>query len=102
MDNDSEEDSAVDTDDEKAPATPAPSVKRQKTIGGRVTKRVSPRKGKSTDYKKLDDPFITMDSAKDEDGNTVFGEPSGTESEDIYATDGSFMDIGKNATVSIV
>lgn len=101
MDNDSEEDSAVDTDDEKAPATSAPSVKRQKTIGGRVTKRVSPRKGKSTEYKKLDDPFITMDSAKDEDGNNVFGEPSSTESEDTYATDGSFKDIGKNATVSM-
>ena len=98
-------DTAMDSDEEesagndKKPTTPARSAKRQKTIGGRVTKRVSPRqgKGKKTDYKNLDDPFVTMDSAKDEDGNNVFGEPSGTESEDIYATDGSFKDPGEVA-----
>lgn len=77
--NSEEEETAAETDDEKIPATPIPSVKRQKTVNGRVSKRISPRKGKKTDYKKLDDPFATMDNAKDENGNNVFGEPSGTE-----------------------
>ncbi len=52
----------------------------------------SPRQGKKTDYKKLDDPFVTMNNAEGEDGKNVFGEPSGTESEDSYATDGSFKE----------
>lgn len=92
-----EEESAAETDaeidDKKISITSKPSVKNQKTIGGRVTKRVSPRKGKKTDYKTLDDPFVKMESAKDENGNNVFGEPSGTESEDTYATDGSFKGV---------
>lgn len=101
MNNDSEEESVAEIDDEKTSITPAPSAKRQKTLGGRVSKRVSPRKDKKVDYKKLGDPFITMENAEDEDGNNVFGEPSGTESEDTYATDGSFrkaeMDASKDA-----
>ena len=98
MNNDSDnEESAAETDDGEAPVTPAPSAKRQKTMNGAVSKRVSPRQGKTTDYKKLDDPFVTMNNATDEDGNNVFGEPSGTESEDTYATDGSF----KEATVKM-
>lgn len=99
--NSEEEETAAETDDEKIPATPIPSVKRQKTVNGRVSKRISPRKGKKTDYKKLDDPFATMDNAKDENGNNVFGEPSGTESEDTYATDGSFKETGKDAAVKL-
>ena len=91
-DNAGEEESAAETDEEKDPTNPAPSAKRQRTLGGRVTKRVSPRKGKKTDYKKLDDPFVTMDNAEDENGNNIFGEPVGTESEDTYATDGSFKE----------
>ena len=96
-----EEESAAETDNGKTPITPAHSAKRQKTIGGRVTKRVSPRMGKKTDYKSLDDPFVTMDNAKDENGNNVFGEPSGTESEDTYATDGSFKEDGKGDTIKM-
>lgn len=99
--NSEEEESAAETDDEKSPTTPAPSAKRQKTVGGRASKRVSPRKSKKTDYKKLDDPFVTMNDAQDENGNNVFGEPSGTESEDIYATDGSFKEAGKDAVVKM-
>lgn len=99
MDTVMDSDEEKSADDEKKPNTPARSAKRQKTIGGRVTKRISPRQGngKKTDYKNLDDPFVTMNSAKDEDGNNVFGEPSGTESEDTYATDGSFKDPGEVA-----
>lgn len=91
-----EEGTAAETDNEKTPATPVHSNKRQKTISGRVTKRVSPREGKKTNYKNLDDPFVTMENAKDEDGNNVFGEPSGTQSEDTYDT-GSFKEDGKAA-----
>ena len=92
-------DEVKSADDEKKRNTPAHSAKRQKTIGGRVTKRISPRQGngKKTDYKNLNDPFVTMHTAKDEDGSSVFGEPSGTESEDTYATDGSFNDPGEVA-----
>ncbi len=90
MKNASEEESAAETDGE-APITPVSSAKRQKTIGGRVSKRVSPRQGKKTDYKKLDDPFVTMNNAEGADGNNVFGKPSGTKSEDLYATDGSIQ-----------
>lgn len=93
VNNDSDdEESAAETDDGEAPVTPAPSAKRQKTMNGAVSKRVSPRKGTKTDYKKLDDPFVTMNNATDEDGNNVFGEPSGIESEDTYAIDGSFKE----------
>lgn len=100
--NSEEEESAAETDNEMSPTTPAPSVKRQKTVGGRVNKRVSPRKSKKTDYKKLDDPFVTMNDAQDENGNNVFGEPSGTESEeDTYATDSSFKEAGKDVLVKM-
>lgn len=93
MDNNSEEvKSAIETDDEKATSTPVAFIEGQKIMDGRVTKRTSPRKGKKTNYKKLDDPFLTMDNTHDEDGNNIFGEPSGTESEDTYATDGSFKE----------
>ena len=42
-----------------------------------------------------------MDSAQDENGNNVFGEPSGTDSEDTYASDGSFKAPGKDSAVKI-
>ena len=96
-----EEESAAETDDEKIPATPVHSAKRQKTISGHITKRVSPREGKATNYKNLDDPFAAMDGAKDENGDNVFGEPSGTSSEDTYATDGSFKETGDVAGIKI-
>ena len=89
--------SPVETEDENASTTPAP--KRQKTLSGRVTKRVSPRKGQKTDYKKLDDPFVTMANAEDDDGKNIFGDPSATNSEDTYATDGSFKDMEAGADI---
>ena len=91
VDNDSEGMvSPAETEDENASTTPVPN--RQKILSGRVTKRVSPRKGQKTDYKKLDDPFATMANAEDDDGKNIFGDPSATNSEDTYATDGSFED----------
>ena len=97
--------SSAETEDENASTTPAP--KRQKTLSGRVTKRVSPRKGQKTDYKKLDDPFVTMANAEDDEGENIFGAPSVTNSEDTYATDGSFEDkeaegdVGEKAVVKM-
>ena len=82
--------SPAETEDENVSTTPAP--KRQKTLAGRVTKRSSPRKGQKTDYKKLDDPFVTMANAEGDDGKNIFGDPSATDSEDTYPTDGSFKD----------
>ena len=98
MDSD-EEESAVETDHETPPTTPMHSAEHDKTIGGRIIKRTSPRKGKKTNYKTLVDPFFAMDEAKDANGNNVFGEQSATESEDTYATDGSFKEIGTVAAV---
>ena len=95
MNDDSEgEGSAAETEDGITSTTPAPSAKRQKTLSGHVTKRVSPRKGQKADYKKLDDPFTTMSNAEDDHGKNVFGDPSATDSEDTYPTDGSFKDNG--------
>lgn len=94
-----EEESAAETDSEKPLATSP--AKRQKTIGGRVIKRVSPRKSKKTDYKTLDDPFVHMDDAKDDDGNNVFGGPSGTDTEDTYATDGSFRPLEQDVAIKV-
>ena len=85
-----EEESAVETDNDQTPTTPAHTTKRDKTISGRIVKRSSPRMGKKTNYKTLEDPFLNMDNAKDENGENIFGEPSATESEDTYATDGSY------------
>ena len=96
-----EEESAPETDnDEMTPTTPNPS-KRQKVIGGRVTKRLSPRKNAKKDYKTIGDPFSTMEAAKDENGNNVFGPPSRTESEDTYATDGSFKTNDEERVVKV-
>ena len=89
----------METDHETPPTTPVHSAKHDKVISGRITKRTSPRKGKKTDYKTLVDPFFAMDEAKDADGKNVFGEPSASESEDTYVTDGSFKDTGSVAAV---
>ena len=100
-----EERSAPEMNHGKTPSTPdqpAPA-QRQKTQGGRITKRVSPRqKSKETNYKSLEDPFLAMESAKDENGNNIFGEPSGTESEDDYASDGSFKGVERDDAVAAV
>ncbi len=96
-----EEESAAETEHEKTSPTPARSTKRQKVIGGRVTKRISPRKSTKTNYKELEDPFVNMNNIKDENGENVFGEPSGTESEDTYVTDGSFKETGDEAVVKM-
>ena len=65
---------------------------RNKVISGRVRKaRVSPRQSVKPDYKKLGDPFVGMDEAKDEHGNNIFGnDESG--SEDTYPSDAEFRD----------
>lgn len=42
-----------------------------------------------------------MDNAEDENGNNIFGEPSGTESEDTYATDGPFKGVEKGAEMEV-
>lgn len=97
--NSDEEESAKETDNETAPTTPMHSTQHDKIISGRIIKRASPRKGKKTNYKTLVDPFFAMDAAKDENGNNVFGEPSATESEDTYATDGSFKEAGSVAAI---
>lgn len=96
MDNDNGEESAAETDDhEETPTTPKQSAKRQKTTKGHVSKRVSPRKPKKTNYV---DPSDSVDNAEDEDAedeeedgsnvsgyedeNNVSGEPSEAGSED--------------------
>lgn len=77
------------SDDPLAP-TPATPTK-NKVISGRVKKpRASPRKTVPKNYKKIVDPFVEMEDAKDENGQNVFGEPEQSESEDTVLTDGEF------------
>ncbi|KAK3170002.1 hypothetical protein OEA41_009387 [Lepraria neglecta] len=72
-----------------AHTSPTPSAKREKTIGGRVTKaRISPRKTAKKDYKALEDPFVGV-NAIDVDGEKVFGTDK-SDSEDPYASDEEF------------
>lgn len=47
-------------------------------MGGKVTKRISPRAIVKKDYKKIEDPFVDMENAEDEDGNAIFQEESVT------------------------
>ena len=70
------------------PQTPKPNA--NKVISGRVTKsRVSPRKNGAKNYKKLVDPFMEMDEAKDEEGANIFGKPE-SEEEDSDPSDAEF------------
>ncbi|KAK4690342.1 hypothetical protein P7C71_g6428, partial [Lecanoromycetidae sp. Uapishka_2] len=86
--NDSEQEATPpDTDDNVAPITP--TNKRQKTIGGRVVKRASPRKTAKKDYKALEDPYARMADTTDGDGEKVF-ETEKSDSEDSYASDATF------------
>ncbi len=96
--NDSEQEATPpQTDDNAAPATSA--NKRQKTIGGRVTKtRASPRKTLKKDYKKIEDPFAELNDATDGDGEKVFGTDK-SDSEDSQASDEEF---GKDHADAVV
>ena len=87
--NDEKGESAAETDDRKPLTTPAPSARGQKMISGWVIKHVFCCKGMKMKYRTVNDPFVTMDNAKNENGKNVSGEPSSIESEDTYATDGS-------------
>lgn len=84
-----------DTDTcENAPKTPGAAAKRQRTIGGRITKpRLSPRKSAKKDYKALDDPFVDMNGTVDGDGNKVF-DTDKSDSEDTFASDAEFTNGG--------
>lgn len=82
----------MDTENDAAAAAhtaPTPSAKREKTVGGRVTKaRISPRKTAKKDYKALEDPFVRV-NAVDVDGEKVFGTDK-SDSEDPYASGEEF------------
>lgn len=67
-----------------------PKSNGNKIISGRVTKRISPRKNPTKDYKKLVDPFMEMDEAKDEEGGNIFGKPDKSEDEDSDPSDTEF------------
>lgn len=84
---DSEQEATPPETDDNAPTTP--NNKRQKTIGGRVVKRASPRKTAKKDYKKIEDPFTELNDATDGDGEKVFGTDK-SDSEDSQASDREF------------
>ncbi|KAI9875733.1 MAG: hypothetical protein M1830_008063 [Pleopsidium flavum] len=72
------------------PNTPSPAGG-DGVLNGRVgKKRSSPRDSSKPNYRQLDDPFVSMPDAMDEDGNNIFGTPARTESEDSFATDKDF------------
>jgi len=95
----SDEESMEDSDeyDSKAPknngnlSTPATSAKRQKTLGGKVTKRFSPRKMAKKDYSKLENPYKSGE-VTDGNGDKIF-ENQKTESEDSYASDNEYHEV---------
>lgn len=69
--------------------TPAASAKRDKTLGGRITKaRISPRKNTKKNYKNLEDPFAGVE-ATDADREKIFGTDV-SDSEDPNASDKEF------------
>ena len=57
------------------------------------TKRSSPRGISTKNYNHLNDPFIDMADAVDEDGEKVFGEDDGASSEDSAMSDARFDDV---------
>jgi hypothetical protein len=70
-------------------ATPTPSTKRNKTLGGRITKaRISPRKYTKKNYKALENPYAGVE-AIDADGEKIF-ETDMSDSEDPNASDKDF------------
>lgn len=76
-----------------------PNASQDKVISGRVTKRVSPRKTTLKDYKQLEDPFMGMEAARDDDGENVFGKPERSDDEDSNPTDGEFGSVKKDVKV---
>ena len=88
-----------ETSDEKA-ATATPI--KNKTISGRVKKpRASPRKPAKKDYKKIEDPFLDMEDAKDENGVNVFGGNQDAVSEDSVVTGGEYETMTQDADVKV-
>lgn len=64
-----------------------PALKQRQTIGGRITKlRSSPRKASKANYKLLQDPFSTLETSEDVNGDRVFEEGKSS-SEDTMASD---------------
>ena len=84
--------SAGESSDDGQAMTPpkTPNGSMAKVISGRVIKRVSPRKTIAKNYKKLEDPFMEMEAAKDDDGENVFGKPERSEDEESNPTDDEF------------
>ncbi|KAL8784687.1 MAG: hypothetical protein Q9195_008925 [Heterodermia aff. obscurata] len=78
-----------ESDDGGQAATPpkTPNGNADKVTSGRVAKRISPRKGPAKNYKKLEDPFADMESAKEDGEEGIFGKPESSEGEDSNPTD---------------
>ena len=79
-----------ESDDDDQNVTPPKTPKIDKVISGRITKRISPRKNQVKDYKKLVDPFMEMEGAKDEEGGNIFGNPDKSDGEDSDPSDTEF------------
>ena len=56
-------------------------------------KRSSPRGTSSKNYNYLNDPFVHMPDAVDEDGHKLFGEDDDASSEDSALSDAGFEDV---------
>ena len=68
-----------------------PTTPDEESSGARtVPKRSSPRATKPVDYNVLNDPFMKIKEATDQDGQNVFGEDEGTSSDDSADSDEIF------------
>ncbi|MCJ1432100.1 hypothetical protein MMC27_001456 [Xylographa pallens] len=71
-----------------ANTTPTPAKKSPKVTTN--TKRSSPRTSRPVDYNVLNDPFMAIKEATDEDGQNVFGDDEGNSSDDSADSDKLF------------
>ena len=78
--------------------TPPKTPNADKVTTGRVSKRVSPRKATTKDYKKLEDPFVDMELVKDDNGDSIFGHQARSEEED---SDPSDEEYGRKKSVKL-
>ncbi|MCJ1382717.1 hypothetical protein MMC17_005830 [Xylographa soralifera] len=71
-----------------ADVTPTPAEKSPEATTN--SKRSSPRATRTVDYNVLNDPFMAIKEATDEDGQNVFGEYEGSSSDDSADSDELF------------
>lgn len=90
------------SDETTAMTTTTSTTPKTKVISGRIKKpRASPRMTEKKNYKKIEDPFVEMEDAKDENGENVFGRGEESGSEDTVLTDGEFETTAEHEGIKV-